>query len=42
MEAIVNLLRNEAQRRGTSVAQLVREAIHLLLEEDREARLRTA
>lgn len=35
-------LRQEAERRHVSVAQLVREAIDLLLEEDREARLHAA
>jgi len=38
----VHLLRREAKRRGISVAKLVREAIDLLLREDREARLRAA
>ena len=38
----VHLLRREAERRGISVAKLVREAIDLLLREDREARLRAA
>lgn len=38
----LELLRQEAERRGASVARLVREAIELLLREDREARLRAA
>ena len=41
----LDLLRSEAKRRNISVAQLLREAIHLLeenLEEDRQARLRAA
>lgn len=38
----LHLLRREAERRNVSVAQLVREAIQLLLEEDRQARLRAA
>ena len=38
----VHLLRREAERRQISVAKLVREAIDLLLREDREARLRAA
>ena len=36
------LLRREARRRGLPVAHLVREAIDLLLEEDRRARLQAA
>ena len=36
------LLRREAERRGVPVARLVREAIDLLLQEDRQARLRAA
>lgn len=39
---MVRLLRQEAERRGISVAQLVREAIELLLNEDQQARLRAA
>lgn len=37
-----HLLRQEAERRGIPVAQLVREAIDLLLKEDRQARLNAA
>ncbi|MDR5695920.1 MAG: ribbon-helix-helix domain-containing protein [Armatimonadota bacterium] len=38
----LRLLRQEAERRGVPVALLVREAIDLLLQEDRQARLRAA
>ena len=38
----LELLRQEAQRRRVSVGQLVREAVDLLLEQDREARIRAA
>ena len=38
----VKLLRQEAQRRRVSVAQLVREAVDLLLQQDREARIQAA
>ena len=37
-----HLLRHEAKRRGVSVAKLVREAIDLLLSEERKDRLRAA
>ncbi|GIX47764.1 MAG: hypothetical protein KatS3mg131_1975 [Candidatus Tectimicrobiota bacterium] len=36
------LLRREAERRGVPVARLVREAIDLLLREERQARLQAA
>jgi len=39
---VLQLLRQEASQRGISVAQLVREAIDLLLKEDRQARVRAA
>ncbi len=39
---MMHLLREEAQRRKVPVAQLVRQAIQLLLEEDRQARLEAA
>jgi len=35
-------LKKEAEERGISVAQIVREAIDLLLKEDKEARMRAA
>lgn len=35
-------LKREAQERGISMAQVVREAIDLLLKEDRQARMRAA
>ena len=35
-------LRAEAERRGVSIAQIVREAIALLLHEDRQARMKAA
>lgn len=38
----LRLLHQEAERRGVSMAQLAREAIDLLLKEDRQARLRAA
>lgn len=38
----LHLLRQEAQRRGMSVAQVVCEAIDLLLQQDRQARVRAA
>ncbi len=38
----LQLLRQEARRRGVSVGQLAREAIDLLLREDRKARLQAA
>ena len=38
----MQLLRQEARRRGVSVGQLAREAIDLLLREDRKARLQAA
>ena len=38
----LQLLRQEAQRRGVSVAQIAREAIDLMLKEDRQARLLAA
>ncbi|MBI2940301.1 MAG: hypothetical protein HYY04_07650 [Chloroflexi bacterium] len=38
----VHLLRPEARRRGVPVAHVVREAIDLLLEQDRRVRLRAA
>lgn len=40
--ATMRLLRQEAEMRGASVAALVREAIDLLLAQDRQARLRAA
>ena len=39
---LMRLLREEARRRGISVAQLVREAIEASLIGDREARIRAA
>ncbi len=39
---LMQLLREEARRRGISVAQLVREAIEASLLGDREARIRAA
>jgi len=39
---LMRLLREEARRRGISVAQLVREAIEASLNGDREARIRAA
>lgn len=38
----LQLLRDEAHRRGVSVAQLVREAIEFRLQYDRETRLQAA
>ncbi len=38
----MQLLRQEARQRGMSVAQLVREAIELLLMQDRQARIQAA
>ena len=38
----IRLLRQEAERRHVSLAKLVREAIDLLLEHDREMRMRAA
>jgi len=38
----LQLLRQEAGRRGVSVAQLIREAIDLLLAQDRQARVQAA
>ncbi len=38
----LELLRQEAQRRRVSVAQVVREAVDLLLQQDREARIQAA
>ncbi|MDR7551218.1 MAG: ribbon-helix-helix protein, CopG family [Armatimonadota bacterium] len=38
----LKMLREEADRRGTSVARLVREAIEARLQHDREARLQAA
>lgn len=39
---MLRLLREEAERRGISVAGLVREAIEFMLRYDREARLQAA
>lgn len=39
---LMRLLREEARRRGVSVAQLVRETIESSLLEDRKARIRAA
>lgn len=36
------VLRKEAERRGVSMGNLVREAIHLLLQDNRQARIRAA
>jgi len=38
----MSILRQEARKRGVSVAQLVREGIDLLLEKDIQARLQAA
>jgi hypothetical protein len=38
----LEILRQEAKRRGVSVGELAREAIDLLLRQDREARLQAA
>lgn len=38
----LEILRQEAKRRGVSVGQLARDAINLLLQQDREARLQAA
>ncbi|MDA2928205.1 hypothetical protein MYX78_13425, partial [Acidobacteria bacterium AH-259-G07] len=38
----LQLLRGEAERRGVSLAQLVREGIDMLLREDHKARLHAA
>lgn len=38
----LEILRQEARRRGVSVGQLAREAINLLLRQDREARIQAA
>lgn len=38
----MRLLRQEARRRGISVSQLVREAIELLLIQERQARMQAA
>jgi len=38
----MQLLRQEARQRGVSVSQLVREAIELLLMQDRQARMQAA
>lgn len=38
----LQLLRQEARRRGVAVAELVREAISLLLDQERRARERAA
>ena len=38
----LKLLRQEAQRRRVSVAQVVREAVDLMLQQDREARIQAA
>lgn len=38
----MQLLRQEARQRGVSVSQLVREAIELLLVQDRQARMQAA
>ena len=39
---MMDLLRQEAQQRGVSIAQLVREAIEQLLLQDRRARIQAA
>jgi len=38
----LQLLRSEAERRGVPVAELIREAIDLLLAQDRQARVQAA
>ncbi len=38
----IRILRQEARRRGVSVAQLVRNAVDLLLEQDMESQLQAA
>ncbi|RKY00069.1 hypothetical protein DRP77_12185 [Candidatus Poribacteria bacterium] len=38
----LRLLRHEAKRRGISVAQLIREAIDLMLKKEREERVKAA
>ena len=39
---LMRLLREEALRRGISVAQLIREAIDLMLKKEREERVKAA